>query len=237
MAVRILMLVAVLMALYGCGMSPETKDSYGGVEPLGSEASVFGTVVLTGQDVELEVNVVERAARPGLLLASVYLECGYDMGSCEDPYPWYEKGDSNLLIETLKLVGVAVLSLLVGAAVLLTASYLIAWLLAKRPQATREPNSLNRLGTFLRADWLRTAWLGLGAFFFVMVVVPGALLIYHYSGIGNQQGVGPETVICNKEFHSQAGECIAPRDGNVSVVCEAESRADVTWGTPCRDPS
>jgi hypothetical protein len=89
----------------------------------------------------------------------------------------------------------------------------------------------------LRADWLRTAWIALGVLFFVMVVVPGALLIYHYSGIGDQQDVGPESVICNKEYHSQAGECIAPRNGSASVVCEAESRADVIWGTPCRDPS
>jgi hypothetical protein len=226
MAVRILMMVAVLMALYGCGLSPETRDSSEGLEPLGFEASVFGTVLLTGQNVEMEANVVEQADQDGLLLASVYLECGYDGGGCEDPYPWYEKGDSNLLIETLRLVGVAVLSLLVGAAVLLTAFYLIAWLLPIRPQATREPT-----------NWLRTAWIALGVLVFVMVVVPGALLIYHYSGIGDQQGVGPETVICNKEFHSQAGECIAPRHGNASVVCEAESRADVTWGTPCRDPS
>jgi hypothetical protein len=31
MAVRILMLVAVLIALYGCGLSPETKDSSEGL--------------------------------------------------------------------------------------------------------------------------------------------------------------------------------------------------------------
>jgi hypothetical protein len=36
--------------------------------------------VLTGQNVELEINVVELADRPGLLLASVYLECGYGGG-------------------------------------------------------------------------------------------------------------------------------------------------------------
>jgi hypothetical protein len=84
----------------------------------------------------------------------------------------YEYG----LATFLKLIGVAVLSLLVYAAVLLTAFYLIAWLLAERPQATREPNSLN---------WLRMAWIGLGIFSFVMVVVPGAWLIYRYSGIGD----------------------------------------------------
>ena len=80
MAVRISILVAVLMALYGCGLSPETKDSSEGLEPLGSEASVFGAGVLTGQNVEPEINVVELADRPGQLLASVYLECGYDGG-------------------------------------------------------------------------------------------------------------------------------------------------------------
>jgi hypothetical protein len=175
MAVRILMLVAVLMALYGCGLSPETKDSSEGLEPLGSEASVFGTVVLTGQNVELEINVVELADRPGLLLASVYLECGYASGSCEDdPYPSsYEE----LLIDTLGLVGAVVLSLLVSVPVMLPVLYLIRWLLSE--------SRLNRLRTVLTANWLRTAWIGLGVLFFVMVVVPGALLIYQYSGIGD----------------------------------------------------
>jgi hypothetical protein len=91
----------------------------------------------------------------------------------------------DLLDATLSLVGVAVLPLLVSAAVLLPAFYLSAWLLAKRPQATRQPNSLNRLRSVLTANWLRTAWIGLAVLFFVMVVVPGALLIYHYSGIGD----------------------------------------------------
>jgi hypothetical protein len=142
MAVRILMLVAVLMALYGCGLSPETKDSSEGLEPLGSEASVFGAVVLTGQNVELEINVVELADRPGLLL-----------------------------------VGAVVIILLVSVPVMLTVLYLIRWLLSE--------SRLNRLRTVLTANWLRTAWIGLGVLFFVMVVVPGALLIYQYSGIGD----------------------------------------------------
>ena len=77
------------------------------------------------------------------------------------------------------------LILLVSAAVLLTVLYLIWWLLSERPQATRQPNRLNRLRTVLMANWLRTAWIGLGVLFFVMVVVPGALLIYQYSGIGD----------------------------------------------------
>ena len=142
MAVRILMLVAVLVALYGCGLSPETKDSSEGLEPLGSEASVFGAVVLTGQNVELEINVVELADRPGLLL-----------------------------------VGAVVIILLVSVPVMLTVLYLIRWLLSE--------SRLNRLRTVLTANWLRTAWIGLGVLFFVMVVVPGALLIYQYSGIGD----------------------------------------------------
>ena len=142
MAVRILMLVAVLMALYGCGLSPETKDSSEGLEPLGSEASVFGAVVLTGQNVELEINVVELADRPGLLL-----------------------------------VGAVVIILLVSVPVMLTVLYLIRWLLSE--------SRLNRLRSVLTANWLRTAWIGLGVLFFVMVVVPGALLIYQYSGIGD----------------------------------------------------
>ena len=56
-----------------------------------------------------------------LMLAAVLLG--------DSPVP-YEYG----LATFLKLIGVAVLSLLVCAAVLLTA-YLIAWLLAERPQA------------------------------------------------------------------------------------------------------
>ena len=142
MAVRILMLVAVLMALYGCGLSPETKDSSEGLEPLGSEASVFGAAVLTGQNVELEINVVELADRPALLL-----------------------------------VGAVVMIVLVSVPVMVSVLYLIRWLLSEsRP---------NRLRSVLTANWLRTAWIGLGIFFFVMVVVPGALLIYQYSGIGD----------------------------------------------------
>ena len=78
------------------------------------------------------------------------------------------------LFDWLRLVGVAVLSVLVCAAVLLTAFYLSAWLFPVRPQATREPT-----------NWLRMAWIGVGVLVFVMVVVPGALLIYQYSGIGD----------------------------------------------------
>ena len=77
MAVRILIVVAVLMALYGCGQSPETRDSSEGVEPLGPGASAFGTAVLTGQNVEPEFNVVEQANQDSRPLAYNYLECGY----------------------------------------------------------------------------------------------------------------------------------------------------------------
>ena len=81
------------------------------------------------------------------------------------------------LRDTLGFVGVAVLILLVSAAVLLTVLYLIRRLLSE--------SRLNRLRTVLAANWLRTAWIGVGVLFFVMVVVPGALLIYQYSGIGD----------------------------------------------------
>jgi hypothetical protein len=84
---------------------------------------------------------------------------------------------SELLNDTLGLVGVVVLILLVSVPVMLTVLYLIRWLLSE--------SRLNRLGTVLTANWLRTAWIGLGVLFFVMVIVPGALLIYHYSGIGD----------------------------------------------------
>jgi Tol biopolymer transport system component len=53
------------------------------------------------------------------------------------------------------------------------------------PQTTREPNRLNRLLSVLMAN-LRTAWIGLGVLFFVMVVIPGALLIYQSSDKGDQ---------------------------------------------------
>ena len=46
MAARILMVVAVLMALYGCGQSPETADAFEGAEPPSSpEAAASGTVM------------------------------------------------------------------------------------------------------------------------------------------------------------------------------------------------
>ena len=84
---------------------------------------------------------------------------------------------SELLNDTLGLVGVVVLILLVSVPVMLSVLYLIRWLLSE--------SRLNRLRTVLTANWLRTAWIGLGVLFFVMVVVPGALLIYQYSGIGD----------------------------------------------------
>jgi Ion channel len=75
---------------------------------------------------------------------------------------------SDLLHATLMAVARIGLILLVCAAVLLAVLYLIPLLL-----------------TELRANWLRTAWIALGVLFVVMVVVPGALLIYQYSGIGD----------------------------------------------------
>ena len=78
--------------------------------------------------------------------------------------------------DLLAVAGILLISL-VGSAVLLVVLHRIPLLLTE--------NRLDRLGTFLRADWLRTAWIGLGVLFFVMVVVPGALLIYQYSSIGD----------------------------------------------------
>ena len=71
------MVLAALAALYGCGQSPETRNPFEGVEPLGSEASAFATEVLTGQNVGPEFDVVEQEDQYGRLLAYVYLECGY----------------------------------------------------------------------------------------------------------------------------------------------------------------
>src|SRR5829696_8992886 len=97
----------------------------------------------------------------------------------------------------------------------------------RKPQ---EPNEPNRFRTLLAANWPRTGSISVvGIFFFVMVVIAGGLLIYQY--------VGPESVICNKEYLSQAGACIAPRHGYASVVCEAESRALVEKQEYCRKGS
>jgi hypothetical protein len=84
------------------------------------------------------------------------------------------------------LIVVALLSLLAGAAVLVTAFHLIRWLLSEAGRAALR-SSLNRFRTVWTATskGLRMAWIGLGVLFFVMVVVPGALLIYQYSGIGD----------------------------------------------------
>jgi hypothetical protein len=130
MAVRILIVAAVLMALYGWGQSPETRDSSEGLEPLGPEASAFGTAVLTGQNVELEFNVVEQADQDSRLLAHVYLECGYGGEWCA-PDTWYEDLPNALLepAPLLRLVGASVLITLVGAAVLII---LIWWLSTRR---------------------------------------------------------------------------------------------------------
>ena len=83
---------------------------------------------------------------------------------------------SELLDAALRaVVGIVLLLLVVAAA--LAVVFLILWLLSKI--------RLNGLGSVLMANRLRTAWIGLGVLFFVMVIVPGALLIYQYSGIGD----------------------------------------------------
>ena len=86
MAARILMVVAVLMALYGCGQSPETADSFEGVEQHSSpEAPASGTVMPPGHDVELKFDVVDQADRSGPLPPYVYVECGYSMRCTPSP--------------------------------------------------------------------------------------------------------------------------------------------------------
>jgi hypothetical protein len=99
---------------------------------------------------------------------------------------------------------------------------------SQRPQ---EPNTLNsRLRTVLVANWLRIAWIGVGMLFVVMVVVPGGLLIYQYSGIGDrqqndqQQAVGPETVTCDETHLLEDGACIPPSSRGDSLTCEGKSR-------------
>ena len=67
MAARILMVVAVLMALYGCGQSPETADSFEGVEQPSSPEAASGTVMPPGHDVEPKSEVVDQAERTGPL--------------------------------------------------------------------------------------------------------------------------------------------------------------------------
>jgi hypothetical protein len=112
-------------------------------------------------------------------------------------------------------------------------------------QGPQEPNTLNdRLRTVLMANWVRIVLISLGLFFFVMVVVPGGLLIYQYSGIGDQQPADqqpdrPETVTCDEIYLSQAGECIPPDSPEDSIVCRGKSRdlvvpASSTEG-PCLD--
>jgi hypothetical protein len=83
---RVLLVLAALAALYGCGRSPETKAPFEGVEPLGSEASTFATEALTGQNVGPEFDVVEQEDQYGRLLAYVYLDCGY-AETCRDEGP------------------------------------------------------------------------------------------------------------------------------------------------------
>jgi hypothetical protein len=109
----------------------------------------------------------------------------------------YQPVESNeeIVLYILTLVFAAVLSLLFVGSLLLIAFYRIRWLLSEAGRVALR-SSLNRFRTVLRsslnrfrivltANWLRTAWIGLGVLFFVMVVVPGALLIYQYSGIGD----------------------------------------------------
>ena len=91
------------------------------------------------------------------------------------------------------LVALAVLLLFLFVAavfllvvIYLSLIYLIRWLLSEAGRVALR-SSLNRLRTVLTANsnGLLMAWIGVGVFFLVMVVVPGALLIYQYSSIGD----------------------------------------------------
>jgi hypothetical protein len=55
-------------------------------------------------------------------------------------------------------------------------------------QRLQGPNEPNRLRTLLIAKWLRTVLIVVGNYFFVMVVVPGGVLIYQYSGLDDKLG-------------------------------------------------
>ena len=115
-------------------------------------------------------------------------------------------------------------------------------------QGPQEPNTLNsRLRTVLVANWVRIVLVSLGLFFFVMVVVPGGLLIYEYSGIGDKQPAEqqdeflfPETVTCSNLYldwiERKRPVCHAPKWDHPVQVCKADSRDEVNGQTPCRTP-
>ena len=93
----------------------------------------------------------------------------------------------------IMLVALAVLLLFLFVAavfllvvIYLSLIYLIRWLLSEAGRVALR-SSLNRLRTVLTANsnGLLMAWIGVGVLFFLMVVVPGALLIYQYSSIGD----------------------------------------------------
>jgi Tol biopolymer transport system component len=131
-----------------------------------------------------------------------------------------------------------VLILLVSPAVLLTVLYLIWWLLSERPQATRQPNRLNRLRTVLMANW-RAAWIGVGIFFFVLVVVPGGLLIYQSSGgIGDQHQADQHQANQQQEAQQEEnGKISFSRVTSDTGSTIYEMNADGTGVTSVTDPS
>jgi hypothetical protein len=125
----------------------------------------------------------------------------------------------------------------------------------QRPQEPNEPSKLrtllrahkhrillivNNLRSVLMANWLRTVLISLGVFFFVMVVVPGGLLIYQYSGLSDQlsrlladkQAERGETVTCDERYLSQSGWCVPPHAPKYSVVCGGKSRDLVIPAAP-----
>jgi len=90
----------------------------------------------------------------------------------------------------------------------------------QRPRATREPNRPNRLRSVLMANWLRTAWIGVGILVLVMVVIPGGLLIYQSS---RRETIHQQTVTCDERYLDVGHTCIPPAGGG-KVACDAESR-------------
>jgi hypothetical protein len=108
------------------------------------------------------------------------------LGTPDSPQP-------DPLAWAIMLVFLAVLLLLAFVAAVLAVIYLIyyliyliRWLLSEAGRVALR-SSLNRLRTVLTANsnGLLMAWIGVGVLFFLMVVVPGALLIYQYSSIGD----------------------------------------------------
>ena len=91
----------------------------------------------------------------------------------------------------------------------------------------------NRVRSLLIANRLRTLLIGGGTLLFVVVAVPMGPLIYHSSGLGDQQQAA-ETVTCDTWMLSKTGECFEPGKGSTMDICKAGSRDEVDDETFCR---